>query len=47
MASLASLERTKQQWEDLLDSAGLVLRNIWEPSKGRSESGSLLEVGLR
>lgn len=47
MASLASLERTKQQWVDLLDSAGLVLHNIWEPSKGRSESGSLLEVGLR
>jgi len=47
MASLAALERTKQQWIDLFDSAGLVLRNVWEPSKGRSESGSLLEVGLK
>lgn len=47
MATLAALERTRQQWVDLLDAAGLKLQAVWEPKNGVSGSGSLLEVVLK
>ena len=46
MAIFSSWERTRQQWEDLLSSAGLVVVKIWSPPTMNATHSSLLEARL-
>ena len=44
MAMFSSLERTKRQWEDLLDSAGFEVLKIWSPQVMDVGHASLIEA---
>jgi hypothetical protein len=47
MACFSSLDRTQEQFEELLDSAGFRLIQVWKPKKMVSGAGTLLEAVLK
>lgn len=44
MASLGGMERTEEQWRELLGEAGLEVERIWT---GREDVESIIEVVLK
>ena len=44
MAIYSAMERTREQWEALLKSAGFEIIKIWHPTHVEPESASLIEA---
>lgn len=47
MMSLSGMERTRRQWEELLDMEGLQIVSIRNPRREENESASIIEAVLR
>ena len=46
MMTLAGMERTERNWRELLESVGLRIMNIRNPTREENESASVIEAIL-